>query len=109
MKAATAVSPIAIYIDTANNDGLFHAYANGILDAASCTTTANCCGEITHAVTLVGWGVRSSDSMEYWIVKNSWTHGWGENGYIRVENTGNDDDGVLCINSSPMQATTQLM
>lgn len=37
---------------------------------------------IDHAVIITGWGV--SGGQEYWIVKNSWGTGWGENGYFRI-------------------------
>ncbi|MBX6323210.1 MAG: hypothetical protein IRY94_15400 [Rhodospirillaceae bacterium] len=33
-----------------------------------------------HAVLLVGW----DDSKQAWLVKNSWSTGWGENGYAWV-------------------------
>jgi parallel beta-helix repeat protein len=35
-----------------------------------------------HVVTIVGYGVQ--DSLEYWICKNSWSDGWGEDGYFRI-------------------------
>jgi cathepsin C len=38
----------------------------------------------THAVVIVGWG-ESSDKGKYWIVKNSWGAGWGEDGFFRIE------------------------
>lgn len=36
-----------------------------------------------HALSIVGWGKDASTGVEYWIIKNSWTNSWGENGYIR--------------------------
>ncbi len=33
-----------------------------------------------HAITLVGY----DDPNSYWIVKNSWSTGWGENGWFRI-------------------------
>ncbi|KAA6392237.1 MAG: hypothetical protein EZS28_012237 [Streblomastix strix] len=38
------------------------------------------CGQ--HAVTIYGWGVQ--DSLEYWIVKNSWGSSFGDNGYFYI-------------------------
>ena len=37
-------------------------------------------GWANHCVVLVGY----NDAGEYWIVKNSWGEGWGENGYAKV-------------------------
>lgn len=34
-----------------------------------------------HAVTLVGY----NDAENAWIIKNSWSEGWGENGYFRID------------------------
>ncbi|EAR83540.1 papain family cysteine protease (macronuclear) [Tetrahymena thermophila SB210] len=38
--------------------------------------------QINHAVTLIGWG------SDYWLLRNSWGSSWGEQGYIKVTNTG---------------------
>ncbi|XP_020262545.1 zingipain-2-like [Asparagus officinalis] len=51
-------------------------YRGGIFHG-SCGTAVN------HAVTVIGYGESSKD--KYWIVKNSWSSKWGENGYIRME------------------------
>lgn len=37
--------------------------------------------EAGHAVALVGW----DDSLQCWILKNSWGPTWGENGYFRMK------------------------
>jgi cathepsin B len=36
-----------------------------------------------HAVKIVGWGVENG--IEFWICANSWTTGWGENGFFRIK------------------------
>ena len=35
-----------------------------------------------HAVKIIGWG--KEDDQEYWIVQNSWSEKWGENGFFRI-------------------------
>ena len=34
-----------------------------------------------HAVEIVGWNVK--DGRDYWIIKNSWSPGWGESGFFK--------------------------
>ena len=40
--------------------------------------------EIDHAVTVVGYGT-SEDGVDYWLVKNSWGIGWGDEGFMRLK------------------------
>jgi len=64
--------PIAIAVDAST----WQTYTGGIM--TSCPQ-----GQLDHGVLIVGYGTSSGTS--YWIVKNSWTANWGENGYIRLQ------------------------
>ena len=56
----------------------FMSYRSGILDVASTECDYN--NNVgAHAITLVGY------TADYWIAKNSWGTGWGENGYVRIK------------------------
>jgi len=59
-------------------------YSSGILDDPECPT------QIDHAVAMVGYG--NEDGKDYWIVRNSWGAGWGDNGYIKI--TAQEGDGI---------------
>lgn len=52
-----------------------------------------------HAVKIVGWG--KEDDQEYWIVQNSWTENWGENGFFRIAfGECGIDSGAVSVNPS---------
>jgi C1A family cysteine protease len=63
--------PIAIAVDATS----WQSYTGGIM--TDCTSQ-----QLDHGVLLVGYGVEGTTP--YWIIKNSWTASWGEQGYIRV-------------------------
>lgn len=46
-----------------------------------------------HAVVCVGWGVDSKTNTKYWILKNTWSNSWGEEGYFKIRR-GDDECAV---------------
>jgi len=73
-----ANGPIAIALNADYVEG----YTSGIIDPP---TPADCQGtSLDHAVLIVGYGVDSTSSLPFWIVKNSWSASWGEKGYFRI-------------------------
>merc|ERR1712038_1369014 len=56
---------------------------------------------INHAIVLVGYGTDPNEG-DYWLVRNSWGSGWGEDGYIRLKR---ESTAVCGVNSSPMSGT----
>ncbi len=56
-------------------DSFFQAYTSGVLDR--CKKTVNW---TNHAIVLCGW----DDTKGAWLLKNSWSTGWGENGYMWI-------------------------
>ncbi|OVA14803.1 Peptidase C1A [Macleaya cordata] len=73
---AVASQPVSVAIDAGGFD--FQFYSGGVFNGEQCGTKLN------HAVTAIGYGT-SEDGTKYWIVKNSWGTGWGENGYMRIQ------------------------
>jgi len=67
----------------------FMSYTSGIIDP----NTA-CSSPINHAVLLVGYGTDATNKLPYWLVKNSWSKDWGENGYFRLRRDVTDACGI---------------
>lgn len=84
---AAANQPVSVGID--GSDINFRNYQSGIL-------TGECGTEITHAVTLVGYGT-SEDGTKYWLIKNSWGTSWGEGGYMRIQRDIDAPEGLCGI------------
>jgi len=59
-------------------------YAGGIYDDSRCCESVydGAC-DINHGVAVIGYG--SEGGKDYWLIKNSWGTGWGENGFLRMK------------------------
>lgn len=67
--------PIGVAVAVDND---FSAYSGGI--HKKCNATPDKVG-LNHAVVLVGWNDADGG---YWIMRNSWGTGWGENGFMKI-------------------------
>ena len=90
LQAATTISVVAVAVCSAT----LQYYGGGLLTSLP---GGGCdgCNIIDHAVAVVGYntmvsgaGVFSTDTQNYWIVKNSWGTGWGDNGYASFAMSG---------------------
>uniref|UniRef100_A0A2A4JB28 Uncharacterized protein n=1 Tax=Heliothis virescens TaxID=7102 RepID=A0A2A4JB28_HELVI len=54
-------------------------YKGGVIPDSECNV-----GQPDHAVLLVGYGTDPS-GVQYWLAKNSWAEGFGEQGYFRFQ------------------------
>jgi len=74
LMQAVAKRPVSVAIEADNQVFMF--YKGGII-------ASEACGEnLDHGVLVVGYG--EENGQKYWLVKNSWGTGWGENGYVRI-------------------------
>lgn len=86
LKEAVFHTPISVAINA--NSKTFQFYSSGII------TPEDCNNELDHGVLLIGYG--EEEGKKYWLLKNSWGTGWGENGYFRLERTDNEDTNGTC-------------
>jgi hypothetical protein len=99
------IGPVAVAFNAA--DPAFVSYQGGIFDKPHCDQRAN------HAMLIVGYDEEmvGDDSntttvLRYWIARNSWGVGWGEDGYVRIKRGpgGKKSHGVCGIAKSPSVA-----
>jgi cathepsin C len=76
--------PMAVAFEVYND---FMHYKSGVYHHTGLTDRFNPFEITNHAVLLVGYGTDMTNPetpQDYWIVKNSWGEGWGEEGYFRI-------------------------
>ena len=87
LKRAVAQQPVSVAIQA--NLTSFRLYSSGVYSDYDCGT------QLDHGVLVVGYGTDEVSGNDYWVGKNSWGPGWGENGYIRILR-GTEDVSGLC-------------
>jgi KDEL-tailed cysteine endopeptidase len=93
LMRAVQHQPVSVAIQA--NKRSFQMYQSGIYSDPDCGF------ELDHGVLLIGYGYDKTYDMDYWIIKNSWSESWGENGYIRIQRNINDSRGLCGIAMDP--------
>lgn len=93
LMRAVQHQPVSVAIQA--NKRSFQMYKSGIYSDPDCGF------ELDHGVLLIGYGYDKTYDMDYWIIKNSWSKSWGENGYIRIQRNINDERGLCGIAMDP--------
>jgi C1A family cysteine protease len=86
LKVAVSQQPVVVAIEA--DTRIFQSYSSGIIDSTSCGTN------LDHAVEIVGYG--EDNGKKYWIVRNSWSTSWGEDGYVLIERSESTNDIGIC-------------
>lgn len=92
-QAVWSKGPVSVAFEVV--DG-FSDYTSGTYTSTTCGNTSS---DVNHAVLAVGYGT-DENGMDYWIVKNSWSTDWGNEGFFNIER-GVNMCGIAMCNSYP--------
>jgi len=95
LAAAVNVQPVSVAIDASHPS--FQLYTSGIYHDFFCSPT-----KLDHGVLAVGYGTDTDTKRNYWIVKNSWGTGWGQQGYLYMSKDRNNNCGIATAASVPI-------
>jgi len=102
MKEMVYINPVATSIAA----DYLGDYAGGVFNDPRCCeqiSDPECKHWLNHEVTVVGYGTEGG--LDYWLIKNSWTADFGENGYFKMKRgTGHCGVGALHYQAAHCEA-----
>lgn len=75
--------PVSVGIDASHRS--FSFYANGVYYEPDCGSKLE---QLDHAVLAVGYGILNEEP--FWLIKNSWSTYWGNDGYVLMSQKDNN-------------------
>ncbi|KAF4663257.1 hypothetical protein FOL47_005831 [Perkinsus chesapeaki] len=72
-------------------------YRSGVINDPQCKGVQ----DTDHAVNLVGYGTDPDSGLDYWLLRNSWSTNWGDDGYFKIVR-GERDCGISLDVSYPI-------
>lgn len=76
-------NPVSIAFEVVSD---FRFYKEGVYNSDTCKSGST---DVNHAVLAVGFGTCKKCGTPFYIVKNSWGSGWGDEGFFKIERGAN--------------------